>query len=632
MNRHGRILSLLAGLGLIALLTLSGRAGAQLRPPQKATFVLDADRTAYDPGTAARLAALVTIEHGWHVNSHKPSFEYLIPTVLQLDLPAGWPKETVQYPAAKLKTFSFEPHPLAVYDGDVVMVASFQLPKGVKPGAYPLSASLRYQACNDSQCLPPVTAEAKIELKVGPGGQAQNGSVFTQTATQAAADGGSDRQAPAAPAIETAASAPAQPGGSLPLTLLIAVLGGLILNAMPCVLPVLSLKVFGLVRSAGHGRAEVVRGALATAAGILASFLALALVAVAAQAAGSAVGWGVQFQHPGFVTFLAVVVILFCLNLWGLFEVPLPRSLARLGGTGPREGVAGHFFSGLFATLMATPCSAPFLGSAIGYALAQKAPTVLAVFAALGLGMALPYLLIAVAPGVARFLPRPGAWMETVRGVMGFLLAASAVWLLYVLSSQVAPEKLAAIELGLLGIALFTWLRHRVAAGRLPRGLAGAGIVAAVAVTLFVAVGARGEARSSLTASKPAGLIPWVVFDRGRAESLARGGQLVFVDVTADWCFTCKVNERLVLDTPEVAKVFEEHNVVPMRADWTNRDDTIGKFLAEHGRYGIPFYLLYRPGREPHVFSELPTRDSMVATVAAAGGDAPATPTAGSGS
>ena len=366
------------------------------------------------------------------------------------------------------------------------------------------------------------------------------------------------------------------------------------------------------MRSAGHGRAEVVRGALATAAGILASFWTLALVAVAAHAAGSAVGWGVQFQHPGFVTFLAVVVVLFCLNLWGLFEVPLPQALARLGGTGPREGVAGHFFSGLFATLMATPCSAPFLGPAIGYALAQKAPTVLAVFTALGLGMALPYLLIAAAPGVARFLPRPGTWMETVRGVMGFLLAASAVWLLYVLSSQVAPETLAAIELGLLAIALFTWLHHRLTTGslagittaRAPRGLAAAGMVAAVAVTLFVAAGSRGEARPSLTASKPAGLIPWVQFDRARAESLARGGQLVFVDVTADWCFTCKVNERLVLDTPEVAKVFEEHNVVPMRADWTNRDDTIGKFLAEHGRYGIPFYLLYRPGRQPHVFSE----------------------------
>ncbi|HTG36360.1 MAG TPA: thioredoxin family protein [Thermoanaerobaculia bacterium] len=616
---------------LIFCLALAGRAEAQLKAPQKATFVLNSDRTAYEAGAPARVAALVTIEHGWHVNSHKPSFEYLIPTVLDLTLPAGWPQETVQYPAAKMKTFSFEPKPLAVYDGDVVMLAAVQVPKGVKKGAYPVSASLRYQACNDTQCLPPVTAEARIELTVGPGGQAQHGELF---ATGGAAGGEAAVVPEATEAVETA---PAKPAGSLGVMLLLALLGGLILNAMPCVLPVLSLKVFGLVRSAGHGRAEVVRGALATSAGILSSFLALALVAVVAHQAGAAVGWGVQFQHPGFVAFLAVVVVLFCLNLWGLFEIPLPQRLARLGGIGastgvstggntPREGIAGHFFSGLFATLMATPCSAPFLGTAIGFALAQPAPVVFAIFAALGLGMALPYLLIAAAPGVARLLPRPGAWMETVRGVMGFLLAAAAVWLFYVLSSQVAPEQLAAIQLGLLGIALFTWIQHRVANRRALRGMAGAGVIAAIAITMFAATGAtaaRGEARQGrqgLTASQPAGLIPWVQFDRARAESLARGGQLVFVDVTADWCFTCKVNERLVLDTPEVARAFEDHNVVPMRADWTNKNDEIGKFLAAHGRYGIPFYLLYRPGRPPHVFGELPSKSGLVATVRAAAG------------
>jgi thiol:disulfide interchange protein len=609
---------------LFAPLALAGRAEAQLKAPRKATFVLNADRTAYEAGAPARVAALVTIEHGWHVNSHKPSFEYLIPTVLDLTLPAGWPQETVQYPAAKMKTFSFEPKPLAVYDGDVVMLAAVQVPKGVKKGTYPINASLRYQACNDTQCLPPVTAEARIELTVGPGGQARHGEIFAKGAAGAAGD---DAAAPpeAPQAVE---SAPAKPAGGLGVMLLLALLGGLILNAMPCVLPVLSLKVFGLVRSAGHGRAEVVRGALATSAGILSSFLALALVAVVAHQAGAAVGWGVQFQHPGFVAFLAVVVVLFCLNLWGLFEIPLPQRLARLGGIGvggnsPREGIAGHFFSGLFATLMATPCSAPFLGTAIGFALAQPAPVVFAIFAALGLGMALPYLLVAAVPGVARLLPRPGAWMETVRGVMGFLLAAAAVWLFYVLSSQVAPEQLAAIQLGLLGIALFTWIQHRVASGRALRGMAGAGVVAAIAITMFAATGAtaaRGEARQGLTASQPAGLIPWVPFDRARAESLARGGQLVFVDVTADWCFTCKVNERLVLDTPEVARAFEDHNVVPMRADWTNKNDEIGKFLAANGRYGIPFYLLYRPGRAPHVFGELPSKGGLVATVRAAAG------------
>jgi thiol:disulfide interchange protein len=632
-----RLLPLLA-------LALAGRAEAQLKAPEKASFVLSVDRTAYDPGAPAKVAALVSIEHGWHVNSHKPSFEYLIPTVLDLQLPPGWAAGTFVYPVAKLKTFSFEPKPLAVYDGDVVVLAEIKLPKGVAKGTYPVTASLRYQACNDSQCLPPVTSKAEIRVKVEPGGKPQQSDLFSHAAAAAAAA----PPAPEGPAAGGSADAEpaAKPAGSLALTLLLALFGGLVLNAMPCVLPVLSLKLFGLVRSAGHGRAEVVRGTLATAAGILASFLAMAAAAVAFRAAGTAVGWGVQFQHPGFVAFLAVLVVLFCLNLWGLFEIQLPYRLAQLGGAGPREGIAGHFFSGLFATLMATPCSAPFLGSAVGFALAQTAPVIFAVFLALGLGMALPYLLVAAVPGVVRFLPRPGTWMETVRGAMGFLLAGSAVWLFYVLSSQVAPEQLAAIQLGLLGIALFVWLRHRAmgSAGtpsRTLRGAAAAGVVAAIAVTLFAAVAATGTAgpraaatlyaAASASGGAAAGLIPWVVFDRARAESLARGGQMVFVDVTANWCFTCKVNERLVLDTPEVARAFQEHGVVPMRADWTNRDNTIGAFLAEHGRFGIPFYLLYRPGRSPYVFSELPTREKLVAAVrAAAGGGSPtATPPAG---
>ncbi|HEX4959494.1 MAG TPA: protein-disulfide reductase DsbD domain-containing protein, partial [Thermoanaerobaculia bacterium] len=325
---------------------LSPPAGAQIPRPQKASFVLNSDRTAYDAGKPARLAALVTIESGWHVNAHKPTFEYLIPTVLTLTLPAGWPQEQTQYPAAAMKRFSFEKVPLAVYDGDVVIVANLQVPAGTKPGTYPVQGALRYQACNDSQCLPPVTAKAEIQLTVGPDGKAQHSDLF-----QGKASGpGSAPQAQ-----ETGG------GAGLAGMFLLAALGGLILNFMPCVLPVLSLKIFGLVRSAAHGRAEVTRGTLATAAGILVSFWALALAAIGARTAGAAVGWGVQFQRPGFVAFLAVVVVLFCLNLWGLFEITLPWKLANLAGSGPREGMAGHFASGLFATLMATPCSAPFL-------------------------------------------------------------------------------------------------------------------------------------------------------------------------------------------------------------------------------------------------------------------------------
>jgi suppressor for copper-sensitivity B len=609
MTRSASVSIRCAALLAVGAFSLASVAYAQIQRPEKAKLSILTDRTAYEPGTIARVAARVSIEPEWHVNSHKPTFDYLIPTELTLELPSGWPKETMRYPKDKVQAFAFADKPLAVYEGDVAILSEVQIPAGTAAGAFPVKVALRYQSCNKSTCLPPVTTKTDIVLTVGPGGTPIESPLF------AAGPGGAE-QPPAA--VKTAAPVPP----SVLLMLGLAVLGGLILNAMPCVLPVLSLKVFGLMRSAGHGRAEVVRGALATAAGILVSFWTLALAAIAARAAGSAVGWGVQFQRPGFVAFLAVIVVLFCLNLWGLFEIPLPQWASRVGGTGPREGVAGHFFSGLFATLMATPCSAPFLGTAIGFALAQSAGFILAIFTAVGFGMALPYLLLAAAPGAARFFPRPGAWMDTVRGAMGFLLAAAAVWLFYVLSAQVSPERVAFIQLGLLGLALFVWLRHRGLRGLALQRLAGVGIAAAVAVVLVLAVSAGRGATAQAAEGKngAAGLIAWVPFDRAKAESLAAGGQLVFVDVTADWCFTCKVNERLVLETPEVAGAFQRHNVVAMRADWTNRDDTIGTFLSDHGRYAIPFYLLYKPGNPPHVFSELLNKETLVSEVEATAG------------
>jgi suppressor for copper-sensitivity B len=593
---------LTATLSVVAIVFLSAiSAPAQLLRQEKAEVGLLADRTAYEPGETARVAAKVTVEEGWHVNSNTPTFDYLIPTKLDLELPAGWPEETVRYPKHEMQTFAFADQPLAVYDGEFVILAELKVPAGAKNGKLEVRGVLGYQACNHSQCLAPVTTDATVTLTVGPDGTPIASELFQGAAA-----------APSAPSAPLGAG----PDRGLAVMLLLALLGGLILNAMPCVLPVLSLKVFGLVRSAGHGRSEVVRGALATAAGIIVSFLALAIAAIVAKTAGAAVGWGIQFQRPGFVAFLAVVVVLFCLNLWGLFEIPLPQRLAQLGGVGAREGLGGHFASGLFATLMATPCSAPFLGTAVGFALGQEAPSILAIFAAVGIGMALPYLLLAAAPGAARLLPKPGAWMDTLRGIMGFLLAAAAVWLFYVLSSQISLERLAMIQLGLLAMALFLWLRHRqmLAGGSSRRWLAEAGMITAVALTVGIAAVSPAIGSNQLAEATP-GLIEWQPWDRTRAESLAAEGQLVFVDVTADWCFTCKVNERLVLETPEIAGAFEEHGVVPMKADWTNRDDEIGKFLAEHGRYGIPFYLLYRPGQEPRVFSELLTKEGLTEAV-----------------
>jgi suppressor for copper-sensitivity B len=581
---------------LLAALLLSAvvaPALGQMRRAEKGSLEVIADRTAYEAGAEARLAAVMAIESGWHTNSHEPTYDYLIGTDVRVGLPEGWPAAEIDYPEGEMKKFGFAEDLLSVYEEEVVIIGRLTVPADATDGDWPVEVSLTYQACDDRSCLPPVTTKRTIQLTVGAGGQATLPELF------AGADGG-----------PTTGRRPA----NLALVLLLGVLGGLILNAMPCVLPVLSLKIFGLVKSASLGRSQVVVGSLATAAGILLSFWALALAAIVARSAGSAVGWGVQFQNPLFVTFLAVVIILFCLNLWGLFEIRLPTRVAQLADSGPKQGIPGHLVSGLFATLMATPCSAPFLGTAVGFALSQEAPTILAVFSAIAVGMALPYLLLAAFPGFAKVLPKPGPWMENLRAFMGFLLAGAAVWLFYVLAAQVTPERLAFIELAILGLALFVWMSHQATGRRGLRTVAVLGIVLSIGAAFGLAAGARGEAGgASVEAANH--LIPWLEFDRQEAEMLAAEGELVFVDVTADWCFTCKVNERLVLETPEVAATFKQLGVVPMKADWTNRDDEIASFMADFDRYGIPFYLLYRPDREPHLFGELLTKEGLIDTV-----------------
>lgn len=583
---------------LVAALLVASPAAGQPGPgsAKKATLEVVADRTAYEPGTTARLAARVEIERGWHVNSNTPTEDWLIPTVLTLEVPAGFAPPRLEYPAHKMQKFGFAPDPIAVYDGRVTVLAEIELPPDVAEGALEIPAKLHYQACDHDSCLPPTDAFATATITVGGGGQPANEAVFA--AFNAAA---------APPAAAT-------PSRSLLAVLLLAVAGGLLLNAMPCVLPVLSLKVFGLVQSAAKGRAHVVKGCLATTAGVLVSFWTLAGVAVGAKLAGEAVGWGMQFQRPGFVTFLVVVVVLFALNMWGLFEIPLPARLSRLGGSGTGEGVGGHLMSGLFATLMATPCSAPFLGTAVGFALAQQPALIFAIFTAIGVGLALPYLLLAVAPGVARWLPRPGAWMATFKGVMGFLLAATAVWLFYVLAAQVSAESLAYIQLALLGLALFTWLVSRDGAAPLTRRLATLGVAAAAVTAIVLAINSPAAAAQG----KVSKYHDWLAFDEAQAEALRAEGRLVFIDFTADWCLTCKTNERLVLETPEIAAAFAEHGVVPMKGDWTNPDDEIAAFLARYGKSAVPFYVLYRPGREPHVFPEILTRQQVLDALAAA--------------
>ncbi len=589
----------LVALACIAPTTAHAFPGAE----HKAALDVALDRTAYEPGSTVRVAARVAIDDHWHVNSNTPSYEYLIPTELSFELPDGTSTTHITYPPHKMLGFDFTDEPIAVYDGTVTILAELSLPQDIAAGTLESQAALRYQACDDKQCLPPVTANIPFQLTVGSGGQATNGEWFEQVAANPATD-----TTTANPVATASESAPPNLAGML----LLAILGGLILNAMPCVLPVLSLKVFALVKSAGQGRSNLIMGTLATTAGIVVSFWALALAAVLAAKAGAAVGWGIQFQQPGFVTFLAVAMVLFALNMWGLFEIPLPQSVAQAAGSSSREGLAGHFASGLFATLMATPCSAPFLGTAIGFALVQSTAVIFAIFTAVGLGLALPYLLLAAFPATAKWLPKPGHWMITFKHLMGFLLLAASVWLFYVLAAQIAPESVAFVQLSVLALALATWLFNHNQGRPTRRRLAAIGIAAATIGSIALAVTAPPAAAGGSSASE---LIGWVSFDETEATKLAGDGKLVFVDFTADWCLTCKATERLVIETDDVAKAFEQHEVVPMKADWTNRDDRITEIMARYGRAAVPFYLLYRPGQAPHVFGDLLTKDALISAL-----------------
>jgi suppressor for copper-sensitivity B len=390
--------------------------------------------------------------------------------------------------------------------------------------------------------------------------------------------------------------------------LLLALVGGLILNLMPCVLPVLSIKVMGVIGMAGAERRRVTTRFLATTAGIVVSFLVLGGAAAGFKAAGYAVGWGVQFQEPLFIVALVAIVTLFACNLWGLFEVRLPAAISGVAGDGRLpDSISGHFVSGAFATLLATPCSAPFLGTAVSFALARGPLEIVAVFAALGLGMASPYLAVAAFPGLAARLPRPGPWMVTLRRVLGLLLAATGVWLLSVLAAQSGMTAALAVGALMVAAGLALWFAAR-GTGR--RGIAG-GVIAVLVALAFVAPGQLARPAADTPAAVAEAM--WQPFDRAEIARLVAAGKTVFVDVTADWCVTCKFNKKTVLDRGEVARRLVSEQVVAMRADWTLPNAEIAAYLEDFGRFGIPFNVVYGPALPRGLaLPELLTQDAVM--------------------
>ncbi|UNC48816.1 protein-disulfide reductase DsbD family protein [Enterobacter huaxiensis] len=404
-------------------------------------------------------------------------------------------------------------------------------------------------------------------------------------------------------------SAPA-PAFSLGWVLLMALAGGLILNVMPCVLPVLAMKLGTLMQTERQARGQVRRQFLASVSGIVASFLALALMMTVLRLGNQALGWGIQFQNPWFIGAMALVMVLFSASLLGLFEIRLPSGTSTFLATRGGNGLAGHFWQGAFATLLATPCTAPFLGTAVSVALAAPLPLLWGIFFAMGIGMSLPWLLVAAWPGLAQKLPRPGRWMNVVRVALGLMMLGSSLWLLSLLGVHIGILPVITLVVVLiLALLLATAWRYRWQTALRAGALA---FVAAGAVA-FVTASGGDNSRHDRVNWQP---LSEQAIARAQAEN-----KRVFVDVTADWCVTCKANKYNVLLRDDVQDALSAPDVVALRGDWSRPSASISQFLTTRGSAAVPFNQIYGPGLpQGHVLPALLSRDAVLTALSDAKG------------
>ncbi|MDH4071242.1 MAG: protein-disulfide reductase DsbD family protein [Ignavibacteria bacterium] len=402
------------------------------------------------------------------------------------------------------------------------------------------------------------------------------------------------------------------------LYLFFALVGGMLLNIMPCVLPVIGLKVFGLVRMGGEDPRQVRKLGWFFSAGIVASFLVLAILVIGLKTAGEQIGWGFQFQEPAFVVVMSAVVMAFGLSLFGVFEIQLPSAATvgvsdlvnKAGGRG--GGALGSFSEGVFATILATPCTAPILGTALGFAFSQPPLIILLMFVTVAAGMALPYLVLTLRPSWMKILPKPGEWMVTAKQFMGFLMMATLIWLLYILGKQLGMEAVIWTVAFLLTVSLACWIIGRFATLTASRSGYALAWTAAILVTIggwFWFQQPVLEARDLLSKNVAAEGIPWEPFSLVVLDDHLAAGRPVFIDFTAEWCLTCKVNEKTVLAQDDVVEKFRSSGIVSIKADWTNRNADITQLLAKFGRSGVPLYVLFPAGKpnEPIILPEVIT-------------------------
>ncbi|MBD3380968.1 MAG: thiol:disulfide interchange protein [candidate division Zixibacteria bacterium] len=396
--------------------------------------------------------------------------------------------------------------------------------------------------------------------------------------------------------------------------LLFAFIGGMILNLMPCVLPVLSIKILGFVNQAGEERGKIFAHGLIFTAGVLLSFIALAVVLILLRAGGQELGWGFQLQSPGFLAGLSIFMFLFALNLLGVFEIG--TSLTRLDA-GQSSGWSGSFLNGVTATVVATPCTAPFMGSALGFSLSQPAWVSLSIFLFLGLGMAFPYLILSAFPRFLKLLPKPGRWMESLKQFMGFLLLATVIWLAWVLGVQAGVNSVAVLMIALLVSALGGWIYGRWG-GQVSSSSAR---TVATLLAIVLILGSFGFSVSGVgLMAVDEGIsyqfsgdgLDWLKFDPDHVAELIESGQPVFIDFTAAWCLSCQVNEKVAFGSEEVRQRIADLGVTTFKADWTRRDDTITRALAEYGRNSVPLYVLHTNDGEEIILPEIITPEIVL--------------------
>jgi thiol:disulfide interchange protein DsbD len=665
-------------LAVIALPARAAESTAVTSPRATATLISDTDRIA--PDSPFRVALRLRLEPGWHTYWRNPGDAGIAPE-LQFTLPKGASAGPVAWPAPQrqtegpLMTYGYSGEVLLAVqlsgpanivrlhaswlvckgicvpeEGDFHLdlpagapAASAQAPlfaaaEAALPRPSPWSAKLAPDgtltvsgagispaAVRDAWFIPEtagaVVGPAPQPLRVHDGRLSlvlKPGDAFRADATLAGVLMVRD-----AAGQQTALAVAAVPGGretvpELPLWHVIgfALLGGLVLNLMPCVFPVLAVKAVGLAGLSGAARRHAVAHALSYTAGVVVTFLLAGAALLALREAGDEAGWGFQFQSPAFVAGIAWVLFAVGLNLSGVFEVQLQAAGAGQS-LAARGGHAGSFFTGLLAVLVATPCTAPFMGAAIGTALAAgSAGLTMAVFLAMGIGLAAPYLALAGLPAFARVLPRPGAWMDVVRQGLAFPMYGACAWLLWVMSQEAGSAGVAGAAFGLVLVGFAGWafrLAQRSIRTRGRRIAQGAALAAALAA-LTVLSGIAAET------SVPAGQAAEPGVERFSAERLAalrREGRPVFVNMTAAWCVSCLVNERVALSQPAVRQAFATRGVVYLKGDWTRQDAEITRFLRGYGRDGVPLYVLYPPGpnASPKMLPQILTETAVLSAL-----------------